>query len=130
QNTAYRQEFWPALHTCRTVVVIVRHARKVHPVVTTGSRELFHDRDHRCASESLSNWRTFQAQRREHRNNTLLRAGQDVGPTAAPRERSSHLPFNGPAHPCIHTALTRARLFAQPNTPPAPVGRTWESYLP
>src|SRR5262249_55908870 len=54
------------------------HGAKLHPVATTGSRSRFHARDHGFASAKTANRRTVTASRCEHRDHSLLRAGQDT----------------------------------------------------
>src|ERR1700730_8602960 len=67
---------------------------------------------HVFASRKSTHWRAVQAERREHRDNPLLRAGQDAGPTAAHGQRPSRLRLNGPPYPRLHTARARVGVFA------------------
>src|SRR5262249_61152659 len=101
-----------ALETRHVIFLFDRHGRKMHPVATTGSRTSYAC-NHSFASRTSTHWQDFAAQRREHRDDPLLRTDQDAADAATHREWPSRLWRDGAAHARFHTPFTRAGGFAQ-----------------
>src|SRR5262249_12112552 len=76
--------------------------------------------NHSFASRTSTHWQDFAAQRREHRDDPLLRTDQDAADAATHREWPSRLWRDGVAHARFHTPFTRAGVFAQRGPRSAP----------
>ena len=98
-------------------------AERMHPVVATGAR-VFHDARSGAQARQVPDREALHVERRQHRDDPLLRADRPARPAAAHAKRPAAVRPGRSARACVHSPVARARLLARRDPRPAAAGQT------